>query len=363
MNKEKIAKQAKAVLNVLIPLIFAFSVGAIFTLIIGYSPFKVYGLIIKNGFGSFGGWMQTLGFATPLMLTGIATAFAFKSGLWNIGVEGQLYMGAIAAAVVGGGYYFFDKLPGILHLIVAILMGALFGMLYAAIPALLKAFLSINEVVTTIMLNYAAIYFTTYLVKGHYQGSETYDSTEAVMPSAIIPKLMTKYRVTFALFLAIAIILIVWFVVKKTKFGYEISAIGRQLEFSEAAGMRVKKKIILIFLVSGAIAGIAGATEILGVNKNFTPNFSTNPGLGWQGYFIAVLSKQNPIAVLIIAILFGGFRYGSIAVQSTMGIPLDLLNIIQGSLIIFYSIQYLDENKQYFKKFKERISSKKEAAK
>ena len=147
-----------------------------------------------------------------------------------------------------------------------------------------------------------------------------------------------------------AIVLVVWFVSRRTSFGYEISAIGRQLEFSEAVGMRVRKKIVLIFLISGAIAGVAGATEVLGVNKNFMPNFSTNPGLGWQGYYVAVLAHNNPLAVLLIAIIFGGFRYGSIAVQSKLGVPLDLLNIIQGALILFYSIKYFHENKEKIQK-------------
>ncbi len=347
-----------AVLNVLIPLFFAFLVGAVFALIIGYNPLEVYGLIVSRAFGSLTGIMQTLGFATPLMMTGIATAFCFKAGLWNIGVEGQLYMGAMGAALVGGGYFGFGNLPAGLHMVVAILIGALCGMIYAAVPALLKAYLSVNEVVTTIMLNYAATYFTTYLVKVHFQGSQTFDATEVVMDSAVIPKFASRYRVTWAVILAVVIILIIWFVEKRTKFGYEISAIGRQLEFSEAAGMRVKKKILMIFLISGAIAGIAGATEILGVNKQFTPNFSTNPGLGWQGYFICVLSQRNPIAVLIIALVFGGFRYGSIAAQSSLGVPLDLLNIIQGSLIIFYSIQYVNENTALFKSLRKKLSAK-----
>lgn len=335
-----------SVLNVIIPLFFAFLVGAIFALIAGYNPITVYGTILAKGFGSIGGIMQSLGFATPLIMTGIATAFAFKSGIWNIGVEGQLYMGAMATALIGGGYFGIN-LPAGMHVVVALLAGALLGMLFACIPAALKAFLGVNEVVTTIMLNFAATYFTTYLVKCQFQGSATYDSTESILSTAIIPKLDPRYRVTYALFLAIAIVMVIWFVSKRTKFGYEISAIGRQLEFSEAAGMRVKKKIFIMFIISGAIAGLAGGSEMLGVNKQFTPNFSTNPGLGWQGYFICVLSQQNPLAVLIIAIIFGGFRYGSIALQSQIGLPLDLLNIIQGSLILFYSIQYLVPGKKY----------------
>lgn len=358
MSTVKSRSRIYAVLNVLLPLFFAFLVGAVFTIIIGYNPLVVYTEIIKNAFGSMTGWMQTLGFATPLIMTGIATAFCFKAGLWNIGVEGQLYMGAMGAAIVGGGYFFFDKLPAGLHMVIAILVGALCGLIYAAIPALMKAYLSVNEVVTTIMLNYAATYFTAYLVKAHFQGSQTFDATEEVMAGAAIPKFLSRYRVTWAVILAVVIVLVIWFVEARTKFGYEISAIGRQLEFSEAAGMRVKKKILIIFLISGAIAGTAGATEILGVNKYFIPNFSTNPGLGWQGYFICVLSKHNPLAVLIIALIFGGFRYGSITVQSSMGIPLDLVNIIQGALIIFYSIQYVSDNTKIFKRMTAKLEAK-----
>lgn len=352
-------RRIRTLLNVLLPLLFAFTVGAIFALIAGYNPLVVYSTIFKSSFGSLGGIMQSLGFATPLMMTGIAIAAAFKAGIWNLGVEGQLYIGAMATALVGGGYFGFAEmgLPSWLHITIALVAGAVFGMLYACIPAALKAYLAVNEVVTTIMLNYAATHFTTYLVKVHFQGSATYDSTNMVMRSAVIQKLNVNYRVTWALFIAIAIILIIWFIQRKTKFGYEISAIGRQLEFSEAAGMRVKKKIFIMFMISGAIAGIAGGTEMLGVNKQFTPNFSTNPGLGWQGYFICVLSRQNPLAVLIIAIIFGAFRYGSIALQSEIGLPLDLLNIVQGSLIIFYSIQYLNPAKRF--RFLKSASQKK----
>ena len=166
-------------------------------------------------------------------------------------------------------------------------------MLYAAIPALLKAYLNANVVVTTIMLNYIAIELTEFLTKAFFQGDQSYDSTYAIQETAEIPKIMSRYRVSYAIFLAVAIVLVVWFVSRRTSFGYEISAIGRQLEFSEAVGMRVRKKIVLIFLISGAIAGVAGATEVLGVNKNFMPNFSTNPGLGWQGLLCGGAGAQQ----------------------------------------------------------------------
>lgn len=347
---DNLKRRSIPVLNAVIPLAFAFALGAIFTMIAGYNPLTVYGLILKTAFTSGGGWMQTLGFACPIILTGIATAFAFQSGLWNIGVEGQLYFGAFAAALVGAGYFGLDCIPVGLQMPLSVLAGILAGMLYAAIPALLKAYLNANVVVTTIMLNYIAIELTEFLTKAFFQGDQSYDSTYAIQETAEIPKIMSRYRVSYAIFLAVAIVLVVWFVSRRTSFGYEISAIGRQLEFSEAVGMRVRKKIVLIFLISGAIAGVAGATEVLGVNKNFMPNFSTNPGLGWQGYYVAVLAHNNPLAVLLIAIIFGGFRYGSIAVQSKLGVPLDLLNIIQGALILFYSIKYFHENKEKIQK-------------
>lgn len=345
-TREKIAN----IINKIIPLLCAFAVGAVFCLIIGYNPFEIYGLIIKGGFGSFGGWMYTLGFACPIIMTGMATAFSFKAGVWNIGVEGQLYIGAYATALIAGGYYGMDKIPPALQIPVALLGGALAGMLYALIPAILKAYINIDVVVTTIMFNYIAIALTRFMCKAFHQGSETYDSTEAIMETAVIPKIMTRYRCTYAIFIALAIVVIVTFIIYKTRLGHEISAIGRQFEFSEAVGMRAKKKIMIVFAISGMIAGLAGATEVMGVNKNFMPNFSQNPGLGWEGYFVAVLSDNNPIAVLIVAIIFGGFRYGSISAQSKVGMPLDLLNILKSTLILFYAIRYISANNIKFKK-------------
>lgn len=341
------------VLNRLIPLFLAFFVGAVFALIIGYNPFEVYGLIIKGGFGSLSNWMMTLGFACPIIMTGIATAFSFKAGIWNIGIEGQLYIGAYAAALVGAGYYGIGALglPAYVHIPLALLAGALFAALYAMIPALLKALLNVNVVVSTMMLNYIAIGLTNFMCKAFHQGDQSYDSTYAVMDTAVLPKIDPRFRVTYAIFLAIAIVIIITFVLKRTKFGYEINAIGRQLEFSEATGMRVKKKIIILFLISGVIAGLAGATEALGVNKNFTPGFSGDPGLGWEGYFVAVLAENNPIAVFIIAIIFGGFRFGSISAQSKIGMPLDLLNIIKSTMILFYAVRYIHPDAKIFNLF------------
>ncbi|MCU6735779.1 ABC transporter permease [Diplocloster agilis] len=336
--------------NILIPVTLAFGVGAVFCLMIGYNPWTVFGVIIRGGFGSKAGWMQTLGFSCPIIMTSMATALCFKGGVWNLGMEGQLYMGAYAAALVAGGYYGMSSIPAGLQIPIALAVSMGVGVLYALIPGLLKAYLNTNVVVTTIMFNYVAIGLTEFMCKAFHQGDQSYDATFKIMSTATIPKLNESYRVTYAIFAAVFIAVVITFVMKKTRFGYELSAIGVQQEFAEATGMRVKRKIVQVFMVSGAVAGLAGATEVTGVNKNFTPNFSKDPGLGWEGYFVAVLTNNNPVACFFVAILFGGFRYGSIVAQSNLGISLDLLNIIKACLILFYAVKYLNGSNGRIKK-------------
>ena len=351
-TKEKICN----IVNRIIPLILAFLVGAIFCLVIGYNPLTIYAYILKGAFGSLSGVMQSLGYACPIIMTSLATAFCFKAGVWNIGVEGQLYFGAYAAAIIGAGYYGLDAIPDVLKMPAALLGGALAGMLYAIIPALLKAYLNIDVVVTTIMFNNIAIGFCNFMCKAWHQSRETsYDSTDYIADAAVIPKFVGKYRATYAIFLALFIAVVIVFIVKKTRLGFEMTCLGRQFEFSEAAGMRAKSKIIIVFMVSGIIAGLAGATEVLGVNKNFIPAFSQNPGLGWEGYYVASLTGSNPFASVIVSIIFGGFRYGSISAQSKLGMPLDLLNIIKSTMILFYAIQYLRPSSKIFTS-KKRVS-------
>lgn len=334
--------------NIAIPLIFAFAVGSIFSLICGCNPFTLYGYIIKKGFFSRGGLLNTLGYATPILITGMATALSMRAGIFNMGIEGQVFVGAFVSALAG---YMIKGLPPFLHVTVCLLVGAGCASLFALIPGLLKAKLRVNEVVTTVMLNSIAIQVCGFLTQSYLSTGDAYAHTEFILESARLSQIDGRYRCTTAIFLALAIWLVLYFVLKKTKFGYEIDCIGKQWEFSDAVGMRVSRKIVLIFALGGALAGIAGATEILGVNYNFVSSFSANPGIGWDGFYVCILAGSNPVGILIYSVVFGALRYGALAAQTGLGVPLDLINIIKSTLILFMAVKIVSVNRDRIRGF------------
>ncbi len=335
-TRERKTRERNAILDTIVPLVLAFGVGSIFCVICGASPFQLYGYILKRCFFSLGGILNTLGYATPIIMTGIATAFSIKAGIWNMGIEGQVFLGAFVSALAG---YMVKGLPSFIHIPLCLLLGAFAGAMYALIPGVLKAKYRINEVVTTVMLNSIATIITGFLTQSYLGTGDAYAHTEFILESARLSKIVARYRCTTALFIALAIWTVLFFVLTKTKFGFEVSCIGKQLEFSDAVGMHVRKKIVQIFLIGGAVAGIAGATEILGVNYNFVNTFSANPGIGWDGFFACILSLSNPVGILVYAIVFGALRYGALAAQTGLGVPLDLINVIKSALVLFMAIK------------------------
>lgn len=344
-------------LNYLIPLLFAFILSSLFCLIAGRDPIEQYVVIFKAAFGSKMGLMNTLGYAAPIVMTGIATAFSFSAGVFNCGIEGQLMVGSLVAACAG----YMVKMPHIPHVMFCLLAGALGGMLYALVPALLKAKLQINEVVTTIMLNNIAVHVTNFVVNGPLNANYAFTSTQYIETTAELTRLNSRYKVTSSLWIALVILVIMWFVIKKTRFGYEIKFLGKQREFSDATGMHVSNKILTVFLIGGVIAGICGGTEIMGVHKSFLPAWDGGT-MGWDGFYACILANANPIGVLIVSILFGAFRYGSIALQSELATPVELIEIIKSMIILFFSIKYITP-KTDFTKIGRLFKSKKTAKK
>lgn len=337
MNRKKVLT---GFLNGLIPVALAFTLGSIFISIAGYNPFEVYGLIIDRAFLDKIGFMNTLAYGTPIIITALAACMAYNANVYNFGTEGQLYCGAFLAAFLG---FSLQGLPHIPHVIICLFGGVLGGMIYALVPALLKSLLRINEVVTTIMLNSVAIIFTTYLTNGPFSAHVGYSATEPVAESAQLSRLYPGARLTTSFFIMLALVVVVYIILSRTKLGYEIKALGNNSEFSDAMGMRVYRKYILLFLISGGIAGLAGASEIIAVNYRFTPSFSTNPGIGWDGVQIALLAGNNPLVSFVVGIIYGGFKYGGVVLQSRLGLSNDVINIIQSSMILFLAIRYLDE--------------------
>lgn len=319
---------------------------------IGKNPLEIYWFIVKKAMLNYGGFMNSLGYATPLFMTGIATALSYNAGVYNMGIEGQMYVGAWFATYLGFTVVGVSK-P--LHILICLLGGMLLGMAYALIPAILKAIFRINEVVVTIMLNNVALIVTSYLTNGPFSDNCGYSATYPIAATAQLSRLNSKYRVTTGVFIAIAILAVVWILMKRTKLGYEVATIGKQREFSDAVGMKVYKKTIIVFLIGGAIAGIAGATELMGVNIRFTPGFSANPGLGWDGQAVCLLANRNPFGILITAFLFGAFKYGGIGLQSNLGIPLDIVNIIKSALILFLAAKYITMDTDILKRLVKKI--------
>lgn len=357
---KKTKKALVAVFNILTPVLCAFAVGAVFILVLGKNPLEVYGFLISQSLLNANGFMNSLAFATPIIFTGLGIAISFKAGIFNMGIEGQMYMGAFFATYLG---FTLQGLPSWLHITLCIFGGMVVGVAYAIIPAVLKAYFHVNEMVVTMMLNYVAIIFTKYLTNGPFTANVGYPATEAVLESAQLPRFVAKLPLTVAFLLALVVVAIVMIIYKKTWLGYEIEGMGKQVEFADAVGMRVEKKIMIIFIIAGAIAGIAGATEMMGVHYRFTPGFSTNPGLGWDGMLVALLGAHNPVSVLIAAIFYGALKYGGTTMQSFIGVPNDVINVIQGTLILFLSVRFVTQNTKLFDGFLQLFQPQKSLAK
>ncbi len=352
-------KTLTVVLNLLLPIVFALMVGGAFIMMLGKNPLEVYGFLLSKAVFDWEGFQNTLAFATPIIMTGLAIAVSFKAGIFNMGIEGQMYMGAFFATYLG---FTITALPAFVHIPVCLLGGMLAGVAYAILPAILKSYFHVNEMVVTMMLNYVAIIFTRYLTNGPFTANVGYPATEAIQESAMLPRFNPRLPLTIAFILALVLVAAMQIIYKKTWFGYELESIGKQVEFSDAVGMRVDKKIVMIFVIAGLISGLAGACEMLGVHYRFTPGFSANPGLGWDGMLVALLASNNPVSVLFSAVFFGALKYGGTTMQSFIGVPNDVINIIQGALILFLSVRFIKEHSIWFDRFFKHLTGRTRAA-
>jgi ABC-type uncharacterized transport system permease subunit len=275
---------------------------------------------------------ETILAATPLIFTGLAVALGFRSGLFNIGGEGQLYLGAIVATFVGFSVH---GLPWFVHLPLAIVAGFVGGALWGFIPGILKARTGAHEVIVTIMLNYVAYSLVTWILRQpFYQRPGRSDPVSPIVdPAAVIPPLIDGLRMNWAFVLALLAAAFVSWLLYRSTLGFEFRAVGFNPAGARYAGMSISRTLILTMSICGGLAGLAGATEILGVNKAMTPGFS--PGYGFDGIAIALLGGSSPMGVVLAALLFGGLRAGATPMQAATGIPIDLVVVIQALVIMF----------------------------
>ncbi|HLZ23236.1 MAG TPA: ABC transporter permease [Ktedonobacterales bacterium] len=330
-------------------LVFALIIGAIVVFVTGGDPFRAYQDLLCGGFGGgcptgifpFYQFSTTIVKAIPLIFTGIAVALAFKAGLFNIGAEGQLIAGAIATTLVGAR---FATLPSILLIPMVLVAGALAGAVWGGIAGVLKAVTGAHEVVTTIMLNYVAVFLVRYLiVGGPFQLKGGFSRSPAIGTNAQLPRLVpasstflglpgSVYQIDISIFFAIAGILVFWFLLKRTTLGYEITAVGQSQRAAKYAGVNVKSTIIVTMLIAGAFAGLAGAIHIAGVQPYLSDSYITDT-TGFDAITVALLGLNSPIGVLLAALLIGGLQVGAPVMQS------DLINPIDGNLV--YVLQAL----------------------
>lgn len=341
----------------LIAVLAAFLIGGLIVLAIGDNPFTVYRLLISSAFGWFDAqgtftwdnWGYTLFYATPLIFTGLAVSLAFKCGLLNIGAEGQLYVGAFAAAWVG---FTFPGLPGWVLIPLAMIAAMFAGGVWGGIPGVLKARFGSHEVINTIMLNFVAVGLVSYLTQSRYKvAGDAILQTKMIAEQAHIARfstLLSPFGIHFperiplnvAFLLALLMCFLVWVFLWKTKWGYEIRAVGMNPLAAEYGGINVQRQIVLAMALSGSLAGMVGVNEVLGYRYRYYDGFS--PGYGFAGIAVALLGRNHPIGVVLAAILFGALNRGGLFVDIFSDkVSKDLVQVLQGIIILFVAMEWL----------------------
>jgi general nucleoside transport system permease protein len=350
---DSVINSLKALSYPLLAIVLAIFISVFFVIWAkGYSILQFFSafsdLITTVWNGSFGDprkSLETMEYVTPLIFTGIANAVAFRCGLFNIGVEGQFILGMISASIIG----LIPGLSPIIHIPLIILGGTLAGALWGGIPGYLKAKIGTNEVINTIMMNYLAINLSNYLVLRSVFSIKEKSSTPIIQQSAQLLRFNNMSRANVSIFIAIFLAILVYWMLWKTTIGYEIRAVGLNAFAAEYGGINIAKNTVLAMVISGAIAGIGGATHISGILLQSQDMFAA-PGFGFDGIAVALLAKSNPIACIPSAILFGALNSSSKMLQLN-GIPKEIVYLMQAIIIIFVSTDYIVK---YFSERKKR---------
>jgi simple sugar transport system permease protein len=326
--------------SLLVPVFAVFTALVVGALMIGLTGGDWLSAYIGLWEGSFGTWRalgNTIVRSTPYIICGLAVALGFKGGLFNIGAEGQLYAGAVLTILVATTL----KLPAIIHIPLALAAGVVGGALWASIAGFLKARTGAHEVITTIMLNYVALRLTDWLIKSKtpYLLGDPADTTGArtrfIEPSAQLPGFLVgdTTRLHLGILIALALAFAVWWLLYKTTIGFELRTAGASPDAARYAGISVPRTVVLTMALSGALAGIAGAGEVLGVRGSLSADLLS--GLGFDAIAVALLARSNPIGIIASGILWGGLLTGASLMQVRAGLSIDVIKIVQALIIMF----------------------------
>ncbi len=331
----------KAAVKPVITILVTLLIGAVMIMNSGESPIHAYGILFNGAFGSTTAILNTLAKATPLIFTGLAAALASIAGVFNIGIEGQLYFGALAAAVTG---IYLEGLPSIILIPACLISAMAVAVVWAMIPGLLNHKLKINIFIMFFMMNNMATLFTEYLANSVFKGNITEAATNKVAKAARLYEFSKYSDLNVGFVLALILVFALWFILKKTRFGYEWYALGKNRTFSEYIGIHTGKTALGVLAISAMISGLAGAEQVLGQMGRFYAGFSSD--LGFTGISIGLLASNNPIGVLIFAIFFGALNSGGILMAAGTQVPSDLIKVLQSLMILMVSADFVIQMKK-----------------
>ncbi len=324
----------KGFYKILITLVVALGIGAIFILAIGENPIAAYGALLKGALGTKLGLGNTIAGFTPLLLTSIAFAVAAKGGAFNVGVEGEVILGGITAAYIGVNWGF---LPVPLLYLACFLGAMAVAAAWAFIPAVLKAYYNVSEVCVTILMNTVALYIGSYLVSGPMSAGTATPQSDPVLVT--LPKIMKPSNANAGVFIAIVVVVLVILIVYKTKWGYKIRTVGTNPAFADYVGISSKKVFISTMLLSGMLGGIAGCIEVLGVYGYYLDNFAKD--LGTNGMLAALIVKSNMTTTPFIALFLAVLKAGSMAMQQATDVPKSIVDTVSAIFIIIATMNFV----------------------
>lgn len=329
----------KANVTPIYSLVLALVIGGIIILASGNSPFEIYGMLLEGAFGSRKGILQTLLQSTPLLFCGLAVSFGLKGGILNLGVEGQVYIGALCSTLVA---IFLNGIPAPLHISLCIIAGMVGGMIWSAFPILLKIKKGAHEVVTALMLNYVAIYLLDFLLNYPLKDPNSSVAQSVVIrETAQLVRIFDKSKVTIAIIIGVALALLLNVILKKTVFGYKVTMVGSNPLAAAASGIDVNKTMVATMLISGLCAGLAGSMEVLGTYYRLIQGFSS--GYGFEGIAVAVLGA-SPISVIFSSLIFGSLRAGGLMLNFGTNLSVKFITVLQGIIIVVISAPLLVPN-------------------
>jgi simple sugar transport system permease protein len=313
-----------------IAVLVALIAGALVVLLTGDNPWTAYKALFEGAFVGRRQIAETLVAATPLIIGGLAFAFASRAGMFNIGIEGQLVMGALAAGIVGT----YSLGPRPFGIIIAIGAGILAGALWGVIPGLLKALSGAHEVITTIMLNYLALRVASYAVNSagdHLPVNPSLQATDKVRPANELPILLSDTRLHAGFLLALLAGIGLWWLLFRSTYGFKVRTVGISPGAAAYGGIPWKRTIIIAMAISGALAGLAGASETVGLQGRF---YNTSPGYGFTSIAVGLVGRNHPIGVIAAGLLFGVLRAGATEMQNTAGVSKEIVQVLQGLVIL-----------------------------